>query len=396
MNEKTPEILSTYYFRLCNVLQARGRLDEALQTARDCETVVAKLQEQRSEPIPPSFWSGVWQLYSNVYLQMNEYDKAEAYIDRIDSLGIASLVLIKNNYRKRARIMEHRKDYDKALEYINLASVTYPNYSDYTAGNTYWIKARILSQLGRTDEAMECLIEAAAKTDSIRDLDFNRQLDELRVIHEVDTLTAEKELTRRRYTYALAGCALLLVAMGLWIYYSNRLRTKNIILTKQILEQSRLYDEAKAHKKEIQRLRHNLPLHNELTIDIPTTDNEVEEEKESLFEKLELYMEDYQPYTNPSLNRKMLSDALNTNEKYLYDCIMENAGITVSDYITGHRLSYANKLLQKPNREYTIEEIAKISGFGSRNRFYDGYRAIYGITPTEFLNLSEKNPNRHE
>ena len=69
-------------------------------------------------------------------------------------------------------------------------------------------------------------------------------------------------------------------------------------------------------------------------------------------------------------------------------------GVTVSDYITRHRLSYANKLLQQPNREYTIEEIAKKSGFGSRNRFYDGYRAIYGITPTEFRNLSEKNPHQ--
>ena len=42
----------------------------------------------------------------------------------------------------------------------------------------------------------------------------------------------------------------------------------------------------------------------------------------------------------------------------------------------------------------TMRGIAKLSGFGSRNGFYNGYRAIYGITPTEFRNLSEKNPHQ--
>ena len=52
------------------------------------------------------------------------------------------------------------------------------------------------------------------------------------------------------------------------------------------------------------------------------------------------------------------------------------------------------KPLQQPNREYTIEEIAKKTGFSSRNRFFNGYRAIYSLTPTGFLNLSEKNPHQ--
>ena len=394
---KTPEILSTYYFRLCNVMLTLEQFDEALQAASDCEKVVVKLQEQSANPLPSSFWSGVWQLYSNVYLQINEYDKAEAYLDKIDSLGIASLVLKKNNYRKRARIMEYRKDYHKALEYINLSCTTYPNHFDYTAGGSFWIKAGILSQLGRMDEAMDCLREAAAKNDSIRNLDFNSRLDELRVIHEVDTLTAEKELSRRRYAYALAGCALLFIALSVWIYYSRRLRAKNINLARQIIEQNRLYDLAKIRRYKILQSQHSNYKNsgsgvgeseylndNEAFRTTDMQDEQTSTDENDLFEQLEFYMDEHQPYTDPSLNYIVLATAMNTNERYLRDCIKNNTGITVNDYITLFRIKHANKLLQQTNPELTIEFIAKQSGFGSRNAFYENYRSAYGLTPTEF------------
>ena len=54
------------------------------------------------------------------------------------------------------------------------------------------------------------------------------------------------------------------------------------------------------------------------------------------------------------------------------------------DTNTQCRIKHANKLLQQNNPELTIEFIAKQSGFGSRNAFYENYRSAYGLTPTEF------------
>jgi Transcriptional regulator containing an amidase domain and an AraC-type DNA-binding HTH domain len=44
--------------------------------------------------------------------------------------------------------------------------------------------------------------------------------------------------------------------------------------------------------------------------------------------------------------------------------------------------------LMQPNQKYTIETIARNSGFGSRNSFYQNYRSAYGLTPSEFLKAS--------
>ena len=237
--EKIPDILSTYYYRLFDALLMQERLDEAMQAVRDCEKVVEKQQEQSSQPLPPSYWGNVWQLYTRIYLATDEFEKAETYIEKMEALGFGTLVFKKNIFNKQAYIMLQRGDYEKALEYVNMAIEILPDYIDYELGNTVWKKAVILSHLGRTDEAEAFFSEVVMKGDSIRSIEFNLQLDELRVKHEVDVLTAEKELNLRRLIYSLAGCALLIVTLTIWIHYSRRLRRKNINLAKQILEQSR-------------------------------------------------------------------------------------------------------------------------------------------------------------
>ena len=378
--EKIPDILSTYYYRLFDALLMQERLEEAMQAVRDCEKVVEKQQEQSSQPLPPSYWGNVWQLYTRIYLATDELEKAETYIEKMEALGFGTLVFKKNILNKRATITMLRGDYEKALEYVNMAIEILPDYIDYEFGNTVWKKGIILSHLGRTDEAVKSFSEVVAKGDSIRSIEFNLQLDELRVKHEVDALTAEKELSRRRLVYSLAGCALLLVTLTIWIYYSRRLRRKNINLARQILEQNRLYDYARARREEIWQLQPHLTTHD--------NDEDGSAGETILFEQIEYYMDQQQPYTDPLLNCVMIAEVMNTNEKYVRDCIRNKSGVSVNDYITSYRLKHSNKLLMQPNQKYTIETIARNSGFGSRNSFYQNYRSAYGLTPSEFLKAS--------
>ena len=375
--EIASQVLPNYYFRLGNILISQRRFTESLQVAHDCEKAVERQQEQVSATIPASYWGTVWKLYSLVYSEMGDYDKSETYLDKIDELYLGLPILKKNNYLDRALILEQRKEYEKALNFANKACEISPVYRDYFPGGTLWIKASILFRMGQTDEAMKCIEEAVLKSDSIRNMDFNRQLDELRVIHEVDTLTAKNEQTQKQLLYSIIGCTILLLALSIWIYYSRRLQKKNFKLAKQILEQSKLYDEVKIRQSEIEQLRL-------IAQENKSISDESKTEKNHLFEKLEQYMNEQQPYTNPELNRKMIADALNTNEKYLREIIKSNADITVSDYINLHRLKHANKLLLKPAKYYTIDTIATESGFSSRTLFYKYYRSNYGLTPNEF------------
>ena len=116
--------------------------------------------------------------------------------------------------------------------------------------------------------------------------------------------------------------------------------------------------------------------------------------EQRLFEQLERYMDEQQPYTDPSLNRKKLAEALNTNESYVRYCIMNNAGVTVNDYIMQYRLNHANQLLCQAVHGNTIESVAIKSGFGSRSCFYASYHKACGQTPKELRNAAKKQKNK--
>ena len=390
-NEKMPDILPTYYFRLGNILRLQGRYDDALQVARDCEKSVETLQKQWTRTLPPTFWVNTWSLYSSVYAAMRDFDKSEAYLDKIDSLNVGSPIISKNSFRNRARALEERGEYDKALEFIDKACAIPPYLEDPTS-NALYIKSFILAHMGRIDEARLCIEEMTAINDSLRHIDFNRQLDELRVAHEVDILTAEKELRLRQLFLALAVCAMLIVALSIWIFFSHRLKKKNIILAKRILEQTKLYDATKILQDGSGQQMHritNPPLQtsyddnksDDTSKDVATT------AENALFEQLELYMNEKKPFIDPNLNRKNLSEVLFTNEKYLREIIKNKTGATVNDYIISYRLRYANILLLKPDNEYTIETIALESGFGSRASFYACYSTNFGLSPSEYRKI---------
>jgi Transcriptional regulator containing an amidase domain and an AraC-type DNA-binding HTH domain len=365
-NEKMPDILPTYYFRLGNILRLQGRLDEALQVAHDCGKSVETLQQQSVRALPPTFHVNTWSLYSSVYAAMRDFDKSEAYLDKIDSLNVGSPIISKNSFRKRAKALEERGEYAKALVFIDKAYAIPPYLEDPTS-NALLIKSSILARMGRIDESQQCITEMTAISDSLRSMDFNRQLDELRVAHEVDALTAEKELRLRQLLYSLSSCILLIIVLSVWIYYSRSLKKKNTILAGRILEQTKQYDLDKAS--------HDIAA---------TTDDDI-------FEQLERYMDEKKPYTDPALNRKTLSDALNTTERIIRELIKDKTGDTVSDYITSYRLKHANILFLKPDSELTIEGIALESGFGSRAAFYSCYRTVYGLSPSEFRKIINSN-----
>ena len=385
-NERISHDILSYYFRLCNVLKVQTRFEEALQVIHEYEKAVEKIQGQSTTPVPASYWVNIWSLYSLVYNGMGEYGKSEVYLDKIDEIDVGSPIVKKNNYRKRAHILMQRKEYEKALELLEKA-IEIPPYIDYATGAALWSKATILSYMSRTEDAVKCFETAVDISDSIRNREFNKQLDELRVFHEVDAITAKSELKQKQLVYSLAGSSLLIIALVIWVLYSRRLQKKNIRLVKQILEQDKRYDETKAHLNEIERLRQIAQTSNYLP-------EEDAEEKDELFVQLEQYMDEEKPYTNHELNRKMLADMMGTNEKYLRNVIKKYADITVSDYITLYRLKYANKLLMLPAKDYTIETIAIKSGFGSRDQFHKCYRANYELTPNEFRKIIQNQDNK--
>ena len=376
-------ILTQSYTFLTYALRMLDRYDEALQILPEFEQAVRRYDEYTATTQHEA-WGNYYTACMKIYLDMGEYDEAETWLSKLEESGANQQVSQYDILEAKAKILKSHKKYEEALIKIDSAMLVVGNQAIFTQNQLMQTKMGILIQMGSKDEAEQLFHDFVAVQDSIFDMEVNAQLDEIRIQYEVDRYIAEKERNRTYFLFSLGGCLLLIVALTIWITYSRRLQKKNANLVKQILQQDKLYDEAKADQSELERLR-------SIVQESSKIHEDEEEQDDELFNRLCLYMSEQQPYTSSELNRKKIADALNTNEKYLRNTIKKNADTTVNDFIMLYRLKHANKLLLLPSKEYTIEAVAIDSGFGSRGLFYKYYRDHYGLTPSEFRRIARKN-----
>lgn len=105
---------------------------------------------------------------------------------------------------------------------------------------------------------------------------------------------------------------------------------------------------------------------------------------DELFEKLETYMIEKQPYLDDTLCLADLAAALLTNKTYLSRTINTKAGVNFCQYINRYRVNYAVEELKKDNR-LKVVELAVSSGFHTVGSFNMAFRMYMGDTPSEYI-----------
>lgn len=88
-------------------------------------------------------------------------------------------------------------------------------------------------------------------------------------------------------------------------------------------------------------------------------------------------------YANSEFNIEMGSEKLGLSRVHLYRKVKELSGITPIDFLRNYRLKCAAEILRQ--RSATISEVAYATGFGSPAYFSKCFKAVYHITPTEFV-----------
>ncbi|MDL2241667.1 AraC family transcriptional regulator [Bacteroidales bacterium OttesenSCG-928-L03] len=376
--EKVTPISMEIYGVYCNLLIGNKDCEKALEKLKEYEDLLDRYEKQVGYEMHNAR-ANILRFYANCYIVLEEGDKAEPFLDKADSLSMDRIGQI-NSAQFRACIYRDRGEYTKALEQISIAEELEKSNLSLAKVSVLMTKASILAKLNDAQGTYSSYDEAYTLADSINYYRFSQQLDELRTVYEVDKLMAEKERQRIIVFWVLTGSILLLIALLIYILYSRRLKKKNIDLVKQIREQDRLDKELKEEHAELKKLRQVLQ----------EKEEEPQDEQDELFDRLERLMEEKQAYTDSSLNRRSLSEMLNTNEKYLRLSIEKQMNMTVGEYINRLRLKHAKDLLLQPAEEYTIEAVALDSGFGSRSSFYALFRSHYGLAPDEFRKIARK------
>ncbi|MDF9830194.1 helix-turn-helix domain-containing protein [Parabacteroides sp. PF5-6] len=357
------------------VLRNMKRYDDLLVLLHAFEKEIEKAdQEKAAQGIEQRYISPAFKLYNEyvaVYLIFKDLPNARRYYEKMETSP-----MLKISTHSRTSLLDARMQLLRAeghfREALALSDTIYQQRKTYEdAGgmtNTLYKRVNIAKDLGDADIMFDAFFELIALNDSIKSVEVNAQLDELRTTYEVDRHILEKERNRNYFIFALAGCGLLAIALTIWIIYSRRLQAKNRALYEQI------------------RARNQYRIaHEETLINRPQEELSAEMR---LFRELSLMMKNERLFTDPDVNRRMIAERLATNERYLAEAIHEGAGDTFNNYINQLRLTDSlDLLISQP--DLPIDAIATDAGFSSYPTFHRLFTRAYGMGPSEYRRFAK-------
>lgn len=109
------------------------------------------------------------------------------------------------------------------------------------------------------------------------------------------------------------------------------------------------------------------------------------DQKRLLAEKINHVMQVEKIFMDPQFNLNKFASKVGTNSKYLSKYINVEYDKNVSSFINEYRINESKKLIEDPkNAIYTMEYLAKMTGYNSKSSFYTAFKKMTGMTPTEY------------
>ena len=100
-------------------------------------------------------------------------------------------------------------------------------------------------------------------------------------------------------------------------------------------------------------------------------------------------MENEKPYLNSDIRLNDLAEKLNLSRHHVSQVINEHFDSSFYFFINKYRINEAKKMLDH-NTNLNINDIIYQSGFNNRVSFYKAFKALTGITPTDYRNIIKK------
>lgn len=112
----------------------------------------------------------------------------------------------------------------------------------------------------------------------------------------------------------------------------------------------------------------------------------VEFEKSTDIDRIITYIDKQKPYINSSFSLHSISSELNIPYLQVSNCLNKEMKVSFPEFRNQKRVEYAIQLFkEKKHHQMSIEGISNICGFKSKSSFYLAFRAVYQVTPTEWI-----------
>lgn len=376
IENKTP-LLTQSYFYLFEIISGEKRLDEALLLITDWEKSI-KNYEKRKHLENPIAWGQVYGAYAQIYFDKGQLSKAEEYCDS-SSIVCPEPSNLANVSFLRALILMSKKEYPQALKLLDEAYETFSAYNEQDViVEIMKAKMRILLEQDGNNEAFTLFETILAKKDSLSNMEFHAQLDELRTQYEVDKFISEKERNRNNFYFAFGVSILLFIMLGIRIYYSRQIAKKNKILVKQIKELQEQHAIVEAD------------LLNRASSDREDENDNLcpERRKDQLCIAIRDMLLKEKTYRDPQITRDGLIERIGTNKELFIDAFQYCFRMSFSECINFLRLKDAITLLE--GSDLSIEEISEKVGFGTVRTFQRQFQSKYNMSPKDYRKATTK------
>lgn len=217
---------------------------------------------------------------------------------------------------------------------------------------------------GNETKAKDLYPQYISLDDTIKLRTSDCAIEELNIAYNTSQLQKKIALQKTYLAFGSTILVLLSFIVVSIIIYNRRLK--------------RLY------KSALQRIEEFMEQQKEITrVNESIKDRAAETEYEKLFLQLDERIKRDKPYLDFMFGRDELAVFANLDKNKLTEVIKAGAKVTPSKYLNQLRIVCSIELL-KTKPEYSIEAIAKDSGFGTRTTFYRVFTDSFGITPKQF------------
>jgi YesN/AraC family two-component response regulator len=286
---------------------------------------------------------------ANCFANHGEQDSAKHYLDLAEKnrMQFGNPKASAGFFNKMHEVSKKIKDYERALKYLDIAH-----------GENVRINKETNSSLLNNTRAQ---------------LDYQIQKDQISELSLKNQIQKEKN---KKQKILIISILLVLILSIAFIIFANR-----------------KYKELKSSYREV--FRKNIEL-DKLNLKLSQTEEKLLTDKngngngikdeEKIYKKLKELLEKEKIYKQPDISANKLAKKLNTNTSYLSVIIHNRFDESLKTIINKYRINEARRLLTSPEySKYSIEGIAEEVGYHSRSTFYQSFKQITGLTPTQYL-----------
>jgi len=299
------------------------------------------------------------------------------------TLGLAKCYLQKRDLKKAKGLIDSTQLFIRRSENIDLYQSLYPLMCNYYSkiGDTK-------SSAAFFDSTLMINKVCQKKYSSLHILKAEQDLYEARAKAKDEEMRLQEETFKYRIIYGVV--IIVLITIGLVI--SMVLYHKNKKAYRALVQKNQEWARASVTSYETYESTEKINI-NESTDIITEEDVEAEQEEQPTKEDMALMKQVYELiskdkiFKNSDLTLDSMAKHMNINRNYLSKAINQTTGKNFNTYINEYRVKEAiNILSNKKSDVISIDAIAFDVGFNNRTSFYQSFKKITGLSPSDFRN----------